>query len=351
MNNKIKIGILITLIVLIVGLLTYDEMMGPVVKNDKTQVMFSIKEGENSKEILNNLETKSLIKSPMLSSIYLKHSGLSDFKTGTFKLNKSMNLNEILVTLNTTPDSTSSMVTFPEGIRAKDFAKIISENTNVSSDQFLEALNDESLINELKQKYEVVKKFEMDDKMIYKLEGLLYPDTYKIEYDFNANQLVEFFVKTFNTKYTENKTLFDKSDLSMNEIITLASMVENEAKTFEDRQLVAGIFMNRIKQNMPLGSDVTTYYGLQLDMSERDLTSSELAQVNGYNTRAEMQGLPVGPICNPSIDALKAAIEYVETDNLYFVSDKNGKIYATKTYDEHEAIIKELKDTNMWFEY
>lgn len=351
MNNKIKIGVLITLVVLIIGIVSFNVMIGPVDKNDKTQVTFTISEGENSKTIMNKLSEKNLIKSGFISGIYLKFSGLDDFKAGNFKLSKSMDLNTILTTLNSAPVSTSVMVTFPEGIRAKDFARIISENTSIKADDFLEALNDETLINELKTKYEAVKKFDMDSKMIYKLEGLLYPDTYSIEVDFTVNQLVEFFVKTFNDKYLENKALFDKSDLSFNQIVTLASMVENEAKSYSDRQMVAGIFMNRINNKMPLGSDVTTYYGLQLDMSTRDLTAAELAQVNGYNTRANMLGLPVGPICNPSIEALKAADEYTKTDNLYFVSDKNGKIYATKTNAEHEAIIKDLKAKGLWFEY
>jgi UPF0755 protein len=150
----------------------------------------------------------------------------------------------------------------------------------------------------------------------------------------------------------DNKNLFSKSKLSVNEIYSLASMAEQEAKSSDDRLLVASIFMNRLANGMNLGSDVTTYYGVQKDMAKGDLTNQELNADNGYNTRlATFKTLPIGPICAPSLSSIKAALNYTNTNYLYFVSDKNGKIYPAKTYDEHNSIIEDLKAKNLWFTY
>lgn len=104
---------------------------------------------------------------------------------------------------------------------------------------------------------------------------------------------------------------------------------------------------------MNLGSDVTTYYAFKTDMGERDLKTSELNTKNPYNTRGpNMQGkLPVGPICNPSREAIEATLNYKKTDNLYFVADKNKKVYFTKSNAEHLNLIKKLKSEGLWYEY
>ena len=145
----------------------------------------------------------------------------------------------------------------------------------------------------------------------------------------------------------------DDSGFSVHELLTLASMAELEGKSLEDREEIIGVFLNRIKNGMSLGSDVTTYYAFKVDMGERDLKAKELNTENPYNTRGpNMAGkLPVGPICNPSKEAIQAAIEYKETDALYFVADKNGKVYFTNSNDEHTKKIKELKDKGLWFTY
>ena len=111
--------------------------------------------------------------------------------------------------------------------------------------------------------------------------------------------------------------------------------------------------MNRIKNNMALGSDVTTYYASKIELGERDLYMSEINSDNPYNTRSAKNAgkLPVGPICNPSKGAIEAAINYTPNDYLYFVADKNMKVYFTKTDAEHNKKIQELKNQGLWFEY
>ena len=130
-------------------------------------------------------------------------------------------------------------------------------------------------------------------------------------------------------------------------------MVESEGVSLEDRKNIAGVFINRLNKNMALGSDVTTYYASKIELGERDLYMSEINSDNPYNTRSAKNAgkLPVGPICNPSKGAIEAVISYTPNDYLYFVADKNMKVYFTKTDAEHNKKIQELKKQGLWFEY
>ena len=132
-----------------------------------------------------------------------------------------------------------------------------------------------------------------------------------------------------------------------------ALVVETEGLNDEGRKNVASVFYNRLDLGMSLGSDVTTYYAAGIDMGERDLYQAEIDAVNAYNTRpGAMAGkLPIGAICNPSISSIEAAVKPNKTSYLYFVADKNGKVYFTKTLAEHNQIINELKTEGLWFTY
>ena len=116
---------------------------------------------------------------------------------------------------------------------------------------------------------------------------------------------------------------------------------------------VSGVFYNRLSNNMPLGSDVTTYYAAKVDMGERDLYQAEIDEHNNYNTRPMSSAgyIPIGPISNPSDSAINAAINYTKNDYFYFVADKNGKVYFSKTDAEHVATIQKLKKEGLWFNY
>ena len=153
-------------------------------------------------------------------------------------------------------------------------------------------------------------------------------------------------------KVTPYKEQILNHSMSFHEILTLASLVELEGVTLDNRKNIASVFMNRINSNMSLGSDVTTYYGVKVDMGERDLYSNELDSCNSYNTRcATFKGLPVSPIANPSLDSIISVIEPIVTDYYYFVADKNRKIYFNKNIDEHNNTINRLKNSGLWFEY
>ena len=151
----------------------------------------------------------------------------------------------------------------------------------------------------------------------------------------------------------EYKTEIEGSNFSVSEIFTVASIIETEAINTEDKKNVASVIYNRLDKNMAIQSDVTTYYAIKVNMGDRDLYQSEINLSNPYNTRGpNMEGkLPIAPIASVGRDSIEAAIEPNNTDYLFFVADKTGKLYFTKTNDEHNRIIKELKTEGLWFEY
>ena len=131
------------------------------------------------------------------------------------------------------------------------------------------------------------------------------------------------------------------SDKSIHELLTIASIIENESVFDEDRSMVSQVIYKRLSMNMSLGMDVTTYYGVKKSLKET-LTQSDLNSVNAYNTRrTDFLGLPVGPISSPSKKSIEAALNPSATDYLYFYADiKTGKLYFAKTYNEFQGLIR-----------
>ena len=144
-----------------------------------------------------------------------------------------------------------------------------------------------------------------------------------------------------------------ESKYSVHEILTIASIIETESMSSDGRKDVASVIYNRLNRGMAIQSDVTTYYAVKVDMGERDLYQKELDTYNAYNTRGpNMEGkLPIGPVASVSKSSIEAALEPTSTDYLFFVADKNGKLYFTKTASEHNRIINDLRAEGLWFEY
>ena len=131
--------------------------------------------------------------------------------------------------------------------------------------------------------------------------------------------------------------------------MTMASIVQLEGTNTENRKQIVGVFKNRMASGYNLGSDVTTYYALQADMKE-DLSAAQFATINPYNTRgANMIGkMPIGPICNPSTSSIEASVNPDQNDYLFFVADKHGNIFFTKTNAEHDKKVAEIKAKGDW---
>ena len=188
-----------------------------------------------------------------------------------------------------------------------------------------------------------------NSEIYYPLEGYLYPDTYHFEKsELNIDDIVRKILDNTEAKLEPYKEQLQSGTYTTHQILTLASIVELEAVSDSDRATVAGVLYNRLNDNWSLGCDATTYYAAKKSMTE-SLTQSDLTACNGYNTRCtSMTGLPVGPIDNPSISSIEAALNPTESDYYYFVADTDKKVYFTKNATEHDRIIAQLRDEGKW---
>lgn len=327
-------------------------LIAPVNKQDKKDIEVTIQSGASTKKIAEILKNKGLIKSKNFFFLYTKINRCKSLKASTYTLNKSMTMDEILKSLcegnNYNPNTV--IITFQEGKRIPDYAKIISEKTNNTYEDVINIMNDKTYIKDLQNKYWFITDDVFNQNIYYPLEGLLAPDTYHFKNkNVKPQEIIEKLLDQTYKNFHPYKNKLENKNHTINEYITLASMTELEGKSEIDRKKIVGVFENRLKLNMNLGSDVTTYYGIQKPLNE-DLTKDELATINGYNTRTpNMKGkLPVGPICSISISSIKAAMDPDNNDYYFFVADKNGKIYYNKTNKEHEQKVMEIKEAGDW---
>lgn len=351
--KKILVSLLIFIALSLLGCIILYNYNLSAVNNDSTEIEFEVKEGSNFYSIAPLLKEKGLIKSEFCYKLYIKFNVKDGLKTGVYSLRSNMSVKELVKALNNSKKNIFS-VTFKEGKNMRNIASIIAENTNSSEEDFYNLLNDKNYLDELKNNYWFITDDIMNQNIYYSLEGYLYPNTYSFSSkNVSSKDLVKAMLDEMNRKLDEYKNEIQNNKFSIHEILTLASIVELEASTSEDRAMVAQVFINRLNSNMALGSDVTTYYASKVDMSERDLTTAELNDRNYYNTRSTFLAgkLPVGPICNPSIDSIKAVLYPTKNYYYYFVSDKNKKIYFSKTNSENLNKKQELIEAGLWYTY
>ena len=353
MKKKVKITIIIVSIIaalLITISILYVVLSMSVNKNSKKKIEVIVERGMTTKKITELLEQKDIIKSSTFFLLYLKLNSCSSIQAGTYDLSKSMNAEEIKnIICSGKVKDTSVKVTFKEGKRITNYIKIISEKFKIKEEDVKNTLSDKTYLNELINKYWFLTDEILVDGIYYPLEGYLAPDTYKFDKKDDVKKVIEKLLDQTDKMLTPYKEKINSSGKSVHYYLTMASIAELEGLNEKDRKMIVGVFNNRLNRNMNLGSDVTTYYGLQKPMTS-DLTAQEFSTSNAYNTRAtNMAGkLPIGPICNVSKASIEAAINPTENNYLFFVADKNGKVYYTKTYNEHEQAIKEIKNAGNW---
>lgn len=288
-----------------------------------TLLSFNVDKGETAASVAARLEARGLIRSGFAFSWVASMREIDErFHPGSYRLSKSMTGDEILQKL--TSSSAEIRVTLPEGLTARDIAQRLSDVG--ITDPF--SLRD------------CVKTCLFDLPILAgrpsgaDLEGYLFPDTYDFTTGMEAREVLDILVRTFDRRLSQE--LRDKITLSghsLFEIITVASLVEKEVSGPRDRRIVSGIIWKRLELGIPLGIDAATIYALG---GNTELTAKNLQVDSPYNTRTNT-GLPPGPICNPGLDAIRAALEPEQTDWLFYLSDPQGVTRYAKTNAEHEA--------------
>ena len=341
MKKKIIIiGLLIAVLALFITSL-YFYGLTPV-KSESEKVIFRINSGTSTKEIIDNFVSEKSIKSKNSSFSYLKVHRNFILKAGTYELDRNDSTRDIFRKINAGDIYDDSIkITFNEGKRITHYATLINENFGYNENDVISTINDEAYLKELINKYWFLTDEILNDKIYYALEGYLFPDTYSFKKDSSIKSIIETMLDNTNKKLSNYKSDIENSSYSIHQILTMASIIENESMFDEDRSGVSQVIYKRLKLNMSLGMDVTTYYAVKKDLSET-LTKSDLNSYNDYNTRnTSFIGLPVGPICNMGIKSIEAALKPSDTNYLYFYADiKTGKLYFAENMTEFQKLIE-----------
>lgn len=308
------VGVLVVFV--IIFLVWWQNGLSASDPKNTTPTIFVVKNGEGVRIIANNLKEKGLIKDPIVFFLLTKERGLDkQIQAGDFRLNPSMSADEIATSL--THGTLDIWLTITEGLRADEIADLLQEKIPGYKEQWRQVLDQN--------------------------EGYLFPDTYLIPRDADLNLIVSILKNNFSEKYESVKS--EKTTvLSDLQTLIIASLIEREAAFPQDRPLVAGVLINRLNIGMPLQVDPTVQYalGYQKDSKswwKKDLTFEDLKINSPYNTY-ENPGLPPGPISNPGLSAIKAALNPAKTDYLYYYSDKKGHLHFAKTLEGHNANIQ-----------
>ena len=323
---------------------------------DASSKIINVKEGSSYSSISSLLLENGLIKSELAYKIYIKLNPPTEMlEYGNYVLKTNYDLEEVINVLGkgSIVLEETVKVTFVEGKNMRYVIKKITENFNIKEEEVLKKLNDSDYLNTLINDYWFLTDEIKNKEIYYSLEGYLYPDTYEFYASSDVDDIFRKMLNNMSKKLEPLKESIEGSKYTLHQMITLASIIEQEAGNATDRKGVAGVFYNRLEDNWSLGSDVTTYYAEKIDNFGRDLYQSELNKCNSYNTRHScMAGkLPVSAICNPGMESISATIEPTNHKYYYFVADKHGKTYFNETESGHKKTTKKLKSEGLWIEY
>lgn len=305
--------------------------------------------------IATTLYKNNLIRSKLAFNIYTRLTGKTNLKAATYSLSENMGTKKIVdILLDGKGQNLEQIsITFQEGLNMKKLAKTIAKYTDNTEENVYETLEDTEYLKTLINKYWFLEESILNSNIYYSLEGYLYPNTYYFSSTrVGVEEIIEKMLEETQKQLEVYRAEIENSSKTVHQIITLASIVELEGTTLEDRKNIVSVFNNRLSIGMNLGSDVTTYYGARVEMGERDLYTKEVQECNHYNTRCStFLSLPVSPICNPSIDSIIAVLQPIPNSYYYFVADKNKKVYFSETIAKHNETIAKLKKNGKWYEY
>ena len=362
-KSRLK-GFFVTVFVLLIllgvgGFFGYryvESALQPVDANSKQYVTVQIPEGANLQQIGDTLENSGLVKHGFIFSLYAKYKDYSDLKSGYYNLQKSMSTDDIIKELQKggTPQPQEvalANLTIPEGYTLDQIAQTVGQlqgdfKEPLTADAFLAKVQDETFISQLVAKYPTLLESlpTKESGVRYRLEGYLFPATYSIKESTTVESLIDEMVAAMDQNLSGHYTAIKEKNLTVNELLTIASLVEKEGLKTDDRKLIAGVFYNRLNLGMPLQSNIAILYAegkLGQNISLADDAAIDTTINSPYNVYTNL-GLMPGPVDSPSLDAIEASINQTKSDNLYFVANvQDGKVYFATTREEHDRNVAE----------
>jgi len=309
------------MIVIIVGFGLY--FIKPAQNGGLDQVI-TIPEGMSLKEVAGSLESKGIITNKTVFILWTRLMGNSrQIKAGEYRLSSDMEPIRIMEIL-TRGIIITYPVIIPEGFSIEQIGDILAANDLVDKTRFISLAHEPDIL----QKYGISGP---------SLEGYLYPDTYQFGRGLSPALIIDVMVKRFWEIMEPYRKRIEALGMTVEKVVTLASIVEKETGRSEEMPVIAGVFLNRLRKGMRLDSDPTVIYGMN-DFAG-NLTRKDLLESTPYNTYV-IRGLPPGPIANPGLASIKAVLYPAETDYLYFVSKNDGTHYFSRTIEEHNRAVR-----------
>ena len=347
--RPVLVGLTVLVLVIGIGMTVWNKLYGsflaPVDPADEAEYTFEIQSGQSLNRVASNLESADLIRSKTIFKYYCDFAGMAQkIQTGTYSLKKDMTMTEIADRL-TTGDGNPLVrnITLIPGETVEEFAAKLVKNGVLEDDKaFLAACRDGKAFREYYYIDDVLTSGHPEERK-YVLEGYLSPNTYEVYVTASAEEIIRKLLSQTEAAFpVELQDRAEELGLTMDQTLTLASLIEKEAKE-SDFARVSAVFHNRLKANMRLESDVTIHY--ITGIRKMALADSDLTVNSPYNTY-QVNGLPVGPICNPSPAAIRAALYPDETmiteKYLYFCAKEpeSGELYFSKTLDQHRRAVE-----------
>jgi UPF0755 protein len=332
MKKGVTIGIIIFSFFIFIAITIYNNLT--VTVNTQESSLY-IESGSGLKEISSQLKDKKIISSAEYFTLYTKLKGLENkIQAGKFKIPPNINIDTLLKKLQE-PEQEYIKITIPEGYTVYQIAEELEKNNLINKEKFLEIATNG------------VSNFDIDidsDNILYKLEGYLFPDTYYIPNGFKEKEIIDVILKRFDEVFTDKYRERAKAlGLSINEILTIASLIEKEAANDSERKTIAGVIYNRLENNMLLQIDASVIYGITKGEGHISrLLYKDLESNSVYNTY-KYKGLPPGPIASPGISSIEAALYPEEHGYFYYVFDNNKHVFS-KTYKEHLKNIASIRN-------
>ena len=337
-----------------------QSSLQPVDADSKQYVTVQIPEGSNVQEIGKTLEDAGLIKHGLVFSLYAKYKNYADLKSGYYNLQKSMSTEDIIHELQKggtaeAQEPVLATLTIPEGYTIDQMAQAVGQlqgdfKEPLTADAFLAKVQDDSFISQEVAKYPSLLESlpTKESGARYRLEGFLFPATYSIKESTTVESLIDEMLAAMDKTLAPHYSTIKSKNLTVNELLTIASLVEKEGAKTEDRKLIAGVFYNRLNLGMPLQSNIAILYAegkLGQKISLADDTEIDTTINSPYNVYIN-QGLMPGPVDSPSADAIESSINQTKSDNLFFVADvTDGKVYfATNKADHDQNVAQHINN-------
>ena len=333
-----------------------QSSLQPVDASSKQYVTVQIPEGANVQTIGSTLEKSGLIKHGVIFAFYAKYKNYSDLKSGYYNLQKSMSTEDIIHELQKggtaeAQEPALANLTIPEGYTIDQMAQAVGQlqgdfKEPLTADAFLAKVQDENFISQEVAKYPSLLESlpTKESGARYRLEGFLFPATYSIKESTTIESLIDEMLAAMDKTLAPHYSTIKSKNLTVNELLTIASLVEKEGAKTDDRKLIAGVFYNRLNLGMPLQSNIAILYAqgkLGQKISLADDAGIDTSINSPYNVYTNL-GLMPGPVDSPSLDAIESSINQTKSENLYFVADvTDGKVYYASNKEEHDRNVAE----------